>query len=206
MSSYILFYSIKGQKMSITKVRKPIGDNEYKKLMNSVRGDTELKDFNRTRFLRIFSLLYYSGCRLNELPQLTVQKIKEILTAGETTIVSHKVKSERILYFSPDAIKEFSKYFNLEGKEDSEYIITSWGKPRQQLHHISLIQLVNSYIHNVLGEQYSSHSFRSGIITDMAVRSVNPKIIQSFVGHRNISTTLSYVRPSEVDIKNALVR
>jgi integrase/recombinase XerD len=132
--------------------------------------------------------------------------MKEILTTGETTIVSHKVKSERVLYFSTDAIKEFTKYFNLEGKEDSEYVITSWGKPRQQLHHISLIQLVNSYIHNILGEQYSSHSFRSGIITDMAIKSVNPKIIQSFVGHKNISTTLSYVRPSESDIKNALVR
>lgn len=192
--------------MSITKIRKPIGEIEYKKLMNSVRGDSDLKEFNRTRFLRIFSLLYYSGCRLNELPQLTVQKIKEILTSGETTIVSHKVKSERVLYFSADAVKEFGKYFNLEAKEDTEYVITSWGKPRQQLHHISLIQAVNKYIHNVLGEQYSSHSFRSGIITDMAIKSVNPKIIQSFVGHKNISTTLSYVKPSEADIKNALVR
>lgn len=192
--------------MSVTKIRKPIGEAEYKKLMNSVRGDLAIKEFNQTRYLRLFSLLYYSGCRLNELSQLTVKQIKEIFATGETTIVSHKIKSERILYFSTSAIKELSKYFQMDNKEDSEYVITSWGKPRQQLHSISLIQLANNYIHNVLGEQYSSHSFRSGIITDMAVKSVNPKIIQSFVGHRNISTTLSYVKPSESDIKNSLVR
>jgi integrase/recombinase XerD len=174
--------------------------------MNHLRGDNSLKEFNRIRFLRIFSLLYYSGCRLNELPQLTVKQIKHILEKNETTIISHKVKAERILYFSDSAVKELSKYFILENQDENNLVITSWNKPKQQLHSISLIQTVNKYIQSVLGDQYSSHSFRSGIITDMATKSVNPKIIQSYIGHRNISTTLSYVKPSEADIKNALVR
>jgi integrase/recombinase XerD len=192
--------------MSIKKIRKPIRETEFKKLMNHLRGDNSLKEFNRIRFLRIFSLLYYSGCRLNELSQITVKQIKQILETKETTIISHKVKGERILYFSDSAIKEISKYFILEDQDENNLVITSWGKPKQQLHHISLIQSVNKYIQSVLGDQYSSHSFRSGIITDMATKSVNPKIIQSYIGHKNISTTLSYVKPSEADIKNALVR
>jgi integrase len=65
--------------MSIKKIRKPIGELEYKKLMNFTRGDNSLKEFNRIRFLRIFSLLYYSGCRLNELSQLTVKKVRQNL-------------------------------------------------------------------------------------------------------------------------------
>jgi len=192
--------------MSIKKIRKPIGEAEYKKLMNHLRGDNSLKDFSKTRLLRIFSLLFYSGCRLNELSQLSVKKVREILETKETTIISHKVKEERILYFSDSAIKELSKYFILEDEDEDNLVITSWGKPKQQFHHIALIQSVNKYIQSVLGDQYSSHSFRSGIITDLAINQINPKIIQSFIGHRNINTTLRYVKPSESDIKNALVR
>jgi integrase/recombinase XerD len=192
--------------MSIKKIRKPIGEAEFKKLMNHLRGDDSLKDFSKTRLLRVFSLLYYSGCRLNELSQLTVKQIKQILETRETTIISHKVKAERILYFSANAVKELSKYFILEDQDENNLVITSWGKPKQQLHHISLIQSVNKYIQSVIGDQYSSHSFRSGIITDLAINQINPKIIQSFIGHRNINTTLRYVKPSEADIKNALVR
>jgi integrase/recombinase XerD len=150
--------------------------------------------------------LYFSGCRLNELSQLTVKNIKQILETNETTIISHKVKEERILYFSDLGKKELSKYFIFNNECEHNLVITAWGKSKQQLHHISLIQTVNKYIQSVLGDQYSSHSFRSGIITDMATKSVNPKIIQSYIGHRNINTTLRYVKPSELDIKNALVR
>jgi len=192
--------------MSITKIRKPIGENEYRKLMSHLRGDESLKEFNKIRFLRIFSLLYFSGCRLNELPQLTIKQIKQIFEKSEIILVSHKVKAERIIYFSDTAIKELKKYFILEDQDENNLVLTSWGKPKQQLHHISLIQTVNKYIQSVLGKEYSSHSFRSGIITEMALSQINPKIIQSFIGHKNIGTTLGYVKPSELQIKNALVR
>lgn len=192
--------------MKITKLRKPIGEKEYKLLMNAVRGDLEIKDFNRTRFLRIFSLLYFSGMRINEISQISVKHIKEIFKTGETTIISHKTKSERILYFSENAIQELKKYFLIDVLSDQELTITSWGKPKATLHVIALIALSNAYIQKVLGNQYSSHSFRIGIITEMAVKQINPKIIQSFVGHRNINTTMGYIRPCAADIKQALVR
>lgn len=59
---------------------------------------------------------------------------------------------------------------------------------------------------HVLGAGYTSHSFRQGLITEMGSRSVNPKIIQSFIGHKNINTTLGYIKPTSDDVKNALVR
>ena len=191
---------------SIKRVKKSITEKEYKKLMAFVRGDEDIKEFNKKRFLKIFSFLYYSGVRVNELTQIKYSHIDEIIKTGETIIISHKTKTERVLYFSSTAIKELKKYFVYSDEELDNYCITSWGNPRKRFHEISLIQLVNKYMKNVLGEHYTSHSFRQGLITEMGSKSVNPRIIQHFIGHRNISTTLGYIKPTQDDIKNALIR
>jgi len=190
----------------IKRVKKSVTAKEYKKLMSFVRGDEDIKSFSQKRFLKIFSLLYYSGLRVNEITQIKYSHIKEIIKTGETIVVSHKTKRERVLYFSDSAIKEIKKYFTYEESELNNYCITSWGNPQKTFHEISLIQLVNKYMKSILGENYTSHSFRQGLITEMGSKSVNPKIIQSFIGHRNISTTLGYIKPTEEDIKLSLVR
>lgn len=192
--------------MKIQRIKKSITEKEYKKLMAYARGDEEIKDFNQKRYLMIFSLLYYSGLRVNEITQIKFSHIAEIINTGETVVVSHKTKMERIIYFSESAIKEIKKYFTYSENELDNFCISSWGNPKKTFHEISLIQLVNKYMKQVLGAGYTSHSFRQGIITEMGSRSVNPRIIQSFIGHKNINTTLGYIRPSEDDIKNSLVR
>lgn len=190
----------------IKRVKKSITAKEYKKLMSFVRGDEDIKSFNQKRFLKIFSLLYYSGLRVNEITQIKYSHIAEIVNTGETIIISHKTKRERVLYFSDSAIKELKKYFIYEEDELNNYCITSWGNPQKTFHEVSLIQLVNKYIKNVLGDNYTSHSFRQGLITEMGSKSVNPRVIQSFIGHQNVSTTLGYIKPTENDIKSSLVR
>jgi len=187
------------------KIRKPLGEKDYKKLMSHLRGEETLKDHTKVRLLRIFSLLYYSGCRLNELPQITIGMIKRMFETKEMIIVSHKVDAERIIYFSDAGVTELKKYFDLEDPE-SNYVITKWGKPRERLHPVALIANTNAYINTVLGKEFSSHSFRSGLITELAIAQVNPKVIQQFIGHKNVSTTLLYVKPSEMDIRGALIR
>ena len=190
----------------IKRVKKSITAKEYKKLMSFVRGDEDIKTFNQKRFLKIFLLLYYSGMRVNEITQIKYSHIAEIVNTGETIIISHKTKRERILYFSDSAVKELKKYFTYEQSELNNYCITSWGNPQKSFHEVSLIQLVNKYMKNILGNNYTSHSFRQGLITEMGSKSVNPKVIQFFIGHQNVSTTLGYIKPTENDIKSSLVR
>lgn len=192
--------------MKIQRIKKSITEKEYKKLMSHTRGDTEIKEFNQRRYLMIFSILYYTGLRLNEITQIKFSHIAEISNSGETVIISHKTKMERVLYFSESAIKEIKKYFTYSENELDDFCISSWGNPKRGFHEISLIQLVNKYMKQVLGAGYTSHSFRQGLITEMGSRSVNPKIIQSFIGHKNINTTLGYIKPTSTDVKNALVR
>lgn len=191
--------------MATRRIKKSITDKEYKILVNHTKGDDSLKEFNRKRFLMIFSLLYYSGVRINELSQIKYKHMSEIIKNGETVIVTHKTKNERILYFSDQAIKEMKKYFDLS-EDENNYVIASWNNPKNKMHEISLINLVNKYMKKVLGDGFTSHSFRQGLLTEMGSKSINPKIIQSFIGHSDVKTTLHYIKPTSNDVKMSLVR
>jgi len=190
----------------IKRVKKSVTEKEYKKLMASVRGDEDIKSFNQKRFLKIFSILYYSGLRVNEITQIKYSHIAQIIETSETIIISHKTSRERVLYFSDNAIKEIKKYFIHEESELNNYCITSWSNPQKTFHEVSLIQLVNKYMKNILGDNFTSHSFRQGLITEMGSKSINPRVIQAYIGHKSVSTTLNYIRPSESDIRDSLVR
>ncbi len=191
--------------MAAKKVRKSITEKEYKLLIGFVKEDDELKEFNRIKFLRIFTLLYFTGVRINEISQIRVRHIKQILSSGETIIVSHKTNRERVLYFSGKGTKEITKYFDTTADAE-DFVICSWGNPKNQLHSISLISLVNKYMSKVLGSGFTSHSFRQGLLTEMGSKSINPKIIQKFVGHSDVKTTLRYITPTEDDVKMSLIR
>ena len=191
--------------MSIKRIKKSITEQEYRKLIDYTLRDDKIKDFSQKRFQMIFCLLYYSGVRVNELSQLTYLHLKEIINYKETIITTHKTKSERILYFSSESIIEIKKYFNLN-KANNEYVITSWNSVHNQLNNIALINLVNKYMKSVLGKGFSSHSFRQGIISEMGSKSINPRIIQSFIGHSDIKTTMRYMRPTANDVKRSLIR
>jgi len=191
--------------MATKKIKKSITEKEYKLLQSHTKGDDSLKEFNRNRFLRIFSFLYFSGVRVNELSQIKYKHIKEIIKNGETVIVTHKTKNERILYFSDKATKEIKKYFDLS-EDENDYIIASWNNPKNRMHEISLINLVNKYMRKVLGKGFTSHSFRQGLLSEMGSKSINPKIIQSFIGHSDVKTTLHYIKPTSNDVKMSLVR
>ena len=190
----------------IKRVKKSVTEKEYKKLMAFVRGDEDIKVFNQKRFLKIFSILYYSGMRVNEITQIKYSHIAQIIESSETIIISHKTSRERVLYFSDNAIKEIKKYFTYEESELNNYCITSWGNPQKTFHEVSLIQLVNKYMKNILGDNFTSHSFRQGLISEMGSKSINPRVIQFFIGHMSVSTTLNYIKPVASDIKASLVR
>ena len=188
-------------------IKESVTEVEYKKLMTFLRGDVSIKENTKINLMRTFSLLFYTGARLNELLQLKNLDIHNILSDNEIIIKTHKTKNERKIYFSAQAVKEIKKLFSGIEKEKSEYkIIRSKGNLFQSPHNITYIQQVNKYMKNILGDRYTSHSFRQGLITEMATKGINTKIIKEYIGHSDIKTTLRYVKPSKVDIKEALVR
>lgn len=190
------------------KIKESITEDQFKRLIAYTKGDENVKPFIKERFLKIYTLLYYSGIRINEISQLRVKDLKAIITTTEVKIITHKQKMERKLYFSNQAVIALKKIFADDLLlEDDTKLIRKQNKPFASLSNANLIDTVNKHMQKALGDKgYTSHSFRQGLITEFANKGVNVRIIQQFIGHRDSKTTMRYIRPSEEDIKKALVR
>ena len=189
------------------KIKENITIQEYKKLMASARGDENIREATRSNLLRTFTILYFTGLRLNELQEMRIGHIKELLQTGTTKINMSKTKSERKLYLTPEFKKKLEKLFDIQEDADRRVIAKGSNKnKRDGIHHITYLQQVNKFMKEVLGSGYTSHSFRQGLITEMGSKSINTKIISKFIGHADVKTTMMYINPTDDDIVNSLVR
>ncbi|WNZ00211.1 site-specific integrase [Sulfurospirillum sp. 'SP'] len=65
--------------------------------------------------LRAFTLLYFTGLRLNEVQNLILGNIKELLDLGQTKLILSKTSSERKLYAGETFQKQLKRLFELDG-------------------------------------------------------------------------------------------
>ncbi len=168
-----------------------------------------MRQNTKDNYLKAFTLLFYSGARLNELTQITNKDILSLIQNKELIIKTHKTKSERKIYFSDKAVKNITKLFkglNIYNEPEQYKMIRVKGNPYSTPSPIAFIQQTNKVIQSVLGKRYTSHSFRQGLITELGTKGVNPKIIKEFMGHKDIKTTMRYIKPSESDIRDSLLR
>lgn len=194
------------KKKKTTKIRENISESEYQKLLIYLNGTENLNSNTKNNLKRTFVLLYFTGMRINEVKQLKIKDIYTIFEKEELIILCHKTKKERKLFFSKEAIKQIKKHFIFsDNSKDDDFIITVKGNTSKTPSSSTFISKINNFIHEVLGYRYSSHSFRVGIITDMA-KSINPKFIKEFIGHSDIKTTMRYIRPTSEDLKKCLIR
>lgn len=189
----------------IKRIKENITAKEYKKLMSYVRGNESYREYKRLNLLRTFCILYYTGMRLNEVRDIKYNNIYKLLENTEVIVTTTKTSSERKLYLSDDFKKELLKLFAI--KEDgNKSIIHNDRKKVSTNSNISFINSINKIIKEVLGTNFTSHSFRQGIITEMGSKGINTKIISSFIGHSDVKTTMRYIRPTDEDVKKAMVR
>ena len=194
---------------SIKRIKESISETQYKKLMNEVRGDESLRQNSKANLLRVFTLLYFTGLRLNEVQNLTLYNIKELLIEGQTKLVLPKTNSERKLFAGEQFQKQLKKLFSTDELNDTHTKVISKGcvkSKREGINADVFIKQVNTVMKSVLGEGYTSHSFRQGLITEMGSKGVNVKIIAQFIGHSDVKTTLRYIKPTDDDVRGAMVR
>ena len=194
---------------NIKRIKESITETEYKKLMNAVRGDESLRQTSKTNLLRAFMLLYFTGLRLNEVQNLTLSNIKELLDLGQTKLILSKTSSERKLYAGEAFQKQLRRLFELDRMMDLDSRVIAKGSNKSKKEGIShdvFIKQVNAVMKSILGEGYTSHSFRQGLITEMGSKGVNVKIISQFIGHSDVKTTMRYIKPTDDDVRGAMVR
>jgi integrase len=101
--------------------------------------------------------------RINEVNLLTVAKLRELIKAGEGVIYTPKKAKERKIFLSHDAVKNLKHLIKKEDN-DKAYLTSSWNKETTAMHETNLILMVNIYMKKVLGNGYTSHSFRQMMI------------------------------------------
>ncbi|MGB3988539.1 MAG: hypothetical protein WBK67_02480 [Minisyncoccales bacterium] len=62
---------------------------------------------------------------------------------------------------------------------------------------------MNKFIHSVLGELYSTHSFRAGYITAAHQLGLSLEHIRQDIGHASIATTARYATVTNEEIASA---
>jgi integrase/recombinase XerD len=183
---------------------KPILEKEYKVLKSYINGIDTFQT-TKTKWLRSLELLYMSGLRVSEVLDIKVKDVRDGIDRGELSVFVKKQQIVRHIPISDKSEKILSSL--IEGETDMNgYFIHKRNSVRSKLNFNGFTKEINDLIQTVLGDNYSSHSFRKGIITEMGVNGINPKIIQHFIAHKNVSTTLNYIKPTTEDIRNALLR
>ena len=146
-----------------------------------------------------------TGLRVNETVQLTNSKMLELITTGQTKVVAHKQKKEKIIYATKKGIKLLKNVFSDVNDSERFLLTTERASKTDKLQTNSVIRDVNTYLKKVFPHKtLTSHSFRQSLITELANKGINVKTIAELISHSDISTTDRYIKPSQVDIRNSL--
>lgn len=183
---------------------KPILDREYKVLKSYVNG-FDTYETTKIKWNRSIELLFSTGLRVSEILNIRIKDIEKAIKNSELSVFVKKQKIIRHIPLSDKSVSTLTKLIEDEKDEDS-YFIHKRNSKMSNLNPNGFTKDFNDLIQLVLGKDYSSHSFRKGIITEFSKKGINPKITQSFIGHRNVTTTLNYYRPTQEDVRECLVR
>ena len=183
---------------------KPILEPQYKILKSYING-LDTFETTKIKWLRTLEILYMTGMRITEVLDLKISDIQKAIEKQELKVHVKKQDIKREIPLTEKSVKILKKLIENESDPES-YFVHKRNNTKSKLNPNSFTKEFNDLIQSVLGDDYSSHSFRKGIITELGVKGINPKIIQLFIAHKNVSTTLNYIKPTSDDIRNALLR
>jgi len=157
----------------------------------------------------LLETLFSTGLRVAELAALNRDQIKIPLypTNLEVAIVG-KGKKVRSVYFSERAIKWLKNYLDKRGDLDGALFINY--KPgiektslSRRLTTKSIEEIVKKYVKIVgLPVNATPHTIRHSFATDLLNQGVDLRLVQEFLGHRNIATTQIYTHVTNKQLKD----
>ena len=136
------------EKKEFKKIKENITEVEYKKLMSFVRGNETLRENTKLNLLRTFTILFFTGLRLNDVQELKTIDIKNLLQNGNVKIDISKTSTQRKLYLTSSFQKELLKLFDFTIEGDENRIISKGSNKNKKtsINKIVFIQQVNKFI------------------------------------------------------------
>lgn len=165
---------------------------------NAGSAEIQYKYLKQAQLRIAYSLLYYTGLRVNEIRRITHKKILDAITSSQLNVIHYKTKQAHIHALSKNAVKKF-KELNIEytitfNKYNYECLFGN-SKP---MHQKALTRFINNDLKNtcqIFGIPYNikSHSFRINMISNL-LKTTTVQHAAQIIGHSNIHSTMSYQR------------
>jgi integrase len=151
----------------------------------------------------VFTLLYYTGARANELRELTRTDLDNVLRKGQLELVSRNQR-DAIVRVLPTvghkAMRNLTREVNMLFKEEEYKTLgDSRRRPGRVMHEKAWINYINREIKNttdslqINNDLLSSHSFRVKFIT-RHLKNADSREVAQVVGHKSVATTLKYIK------------
>lgn len=210
---YFAELEIKALSPTSVKLIKDKGDKEVVFLkLEEIERLLDAVDTNKIIGLRdraILETLFSTGLRVAELVSLDREQVK--LKADtedlEITVVG-KGQKVRTVYFSSRAIKHLRNFLNRRNDMDEALFINykpgieKSGLPRR-LTTKSIEDIVKKYVKIAgLPTIVTPHTLRHSFATDLLSQGADIRLVQEFLGHRNIATTQIYTHVTNKQLKD----
>ena len=195
------------------KLAKASGDREInflnleqiKKLLSAP--DTSSKIGLRDR--AILEVLFSTGLRVAELISLNRDQFKiNQKTEDLEVVMVGKGSKVRTVYFSKRAVTWLKKYLDSRTDMDDALFINYWkpaensNRPRR-LTVKSIDEIVKKYVKiSGLPMITTPHTLRHSFATDLLSQGVDLRLVQEFLGHRNIATTQIYTHVTKKQLRD----
>jgi len=177
--------------------------NQIKKLLNEPDETGRIGIRDRA----ILETLFSTGLRVSELVDLDREQINtKDLSDGEAleVVVTGKGDRTRTVYFSPRSIKAIEKYLSIRDDDEKALFIRYRG-PKTGDRRItirSIENIVKKYVKSAgLPQKTTPHTLRHSYATDLLAQGVDLRVIQEFLGHKNIATTQIYTHITSKKLK-----
>ena len=154
----------------------------------------------------ILETLFSTGLRVAELVSLNRNQIK-LKNLNEDLEINVIGKGNRLrpVYLSPRALKTIKEYLD-QRKDDEEELFISFKGPTSNKHRLttrSVENIVRKYVAKAgIPIPASPHTLRHSFATDLLMQGVDLRIVQEFLGHRNIATTQIYAHVTNRKLKD----
>ncbi|MEF8847296.1 MAG: tyrosine-type recombinase/integrase [Candidatus Paceibacterota bacterium] len=166
--------------------------------------DTDTKTGIRDR--AILETLFSTGMRVAELVSLNREQlnIKPETEDLEISIVG-KGDRPRTVYFSERCIKWLRKYLETRD-DDSEALFRRYRGPKDaslRLTPRSIDNIVKKYVKKAgLPSFTTPHTLRHSFATDLLAQGVDLRVVQEFLGHKNVATTQIYTHVTNKKLRD----
>ncbi|NQV00652.1 MAG: tyrosine-type recombinase/integrase [Parcubacteria group bacterium] len=166
----------------------------------------DIKKINGLRDRTILEVLFSTGLRIAELVSLNRDQIRITSLTKDLEIgIVGKGNYNRTIYFSERTIYWLKKYLDSRKDNDKALFINYQGRKNapRRLTDRSIERNIKKYsLLAGLSGNTTPHTLRHSFATDLLSKGVDLRLIQEFLGHRNIATTQIYTHVTNKRLKD----